>query len=119
MQETAKKQAKEQAIVDWMIGAYCRGRHGTPKGQPCPRCLALAAYARQRTQNCPRMESKTFCSACPSHCYSPARREEIRQVMRYAGPRMLLYRPLTALRHAVQTLKQRNKQRKNAHGNPV
>lgn len=45
------------------------------------------------------METKTFCSACKIHCYRAHRREQIRQVMCYSGPRMLLHHPLMTLRH--------------------
>ena len=36
---------------------------------------------------------------CPVHCYEAAMRERVRQVMRYAGPRMLLRHPILALLH--------------------
>ena len=45
------------------------------------------------------METKTFCSNCKVHCYRPDMRERIRAVMRFSGPRMLLYHPITGIRH--------------------
>jgi hypothetical protein len=36
----------------------------------------------------------------------------IRKVMRYAGPRMLLYHPVLAIKHAVITLKQKQELKK-------
>ena len=51
------------------------------------------------------MAEKTFCSACPIHCYKPEMREKIRTVMRYGGPRMLLYHPMMTLRHMLLTRK--------------
>lgn len=36
---------------------------------------------------------------CPVHCYKRDMRERMRQVMRYAGPRMLWVHPVAALRH--------------------
>jgi hypothetical protein len=45
---------------------------------------------------------KGSCKQCTVHCYAPAQREKIRAVMRYAGPRMLLYHPLEALRHLLR-----------------
>ena len=47
-------------------------------------------YAHQRIDCCPFMESKTFCSNCSVHCYQKEQREQIRRVMRFSGPRMLL-----------------------------
>ena len=93
MQETPKsldkKRADEKLLVSEMIALYCRKQHKTPKGQLCPACQELQDYALARIDKCPFMETKTFCSACKVHCYKPAMREQIRAVMRWAGPRML------------------------------
>ena len=45
------------------------------------------------------VKAKPTCRLCPIHCYKREMKERMRQVMRYAGPRMLLYHPLIALRH--------------------
>ena len=34
---------------------------------------------------------KDICSACKVHCYSKEMQEKIKEVMKYAGPRMLFY----------------------------
>ena len=36
-----KKRRQEKETVGLMIELYCRGNHGTPKGQLCPDCAAL------------------------------------------------------------------------------
>lgn len=97
------KRKSEQELVGKMIHIYCRGKHKSPKGCLCSQCQALADYAFARTARCPRMAEKSFCSACPHPCYKPALRAEMKQVMRYAGPRMLLHDPAAALRHLVLT----------------
>jgi len=97
-----KKRAKEKETLELMIGIYCRGNH--KQKQLCPECEALRDYALMRTQKCPMMATKTFCSACKIHCYAAERQEQIRAVMRYAGPRMLLYHPIPALRHCFVTM---------------
>ena len=80
-----------------MIGLYCEAHH---EGSPlCVKCRALEQYAEARLLNCPFGEGKTVCNLCPVHCYKQDRREEIRQVMRYAGPRMLLRHPYLTLMH--------------------
>lgn len=38
---------------------------------------------------------------CPVHCYQPAKREEMKQIMRWAGPRMLWRHPILTVRHLV------------------
>ncbi len=47
------------------------------------------------------MEVKTTCDRCEIHCYTREQLERIREVMRYAGPRMLLHHPIAAIRHLV------------------
>ncbi|MBD9245121.1 MAG: nitrous oxide-stimulated promoter family protein [Coriobacteriaceae bacterium] len=41
------------------------------------------------------------------HCYAPAQRQAIKDVMRYAGPRMLLSHPAMTVRHGIDTLRAR------------
>ena len=98
-----KKRDDEKRIMEKMVGLYCRGQKHSPKaGQAlCPQCAQLLAYANQRTDRCPHMAAKTFCSKCPTHCYQPQMREQVRAVMRYAGPRMLWHSPLLVLKHAL------------------
>ncbi len=76
-----------------------------PKLHLCPECERLRAYALARIARCPHMATKTFCSVCPTPCYQAQMREQMRAVMRWAGPRMLRYRPWQALRHAWVTLR--------------
>ena len=103
---TEDKRQWEKEIVSQMIGIYCRAHHkadrqGLVKKELCPDCAALESYARMRSDKCPFMETKTFCSNCKVHCYKPEMREKIRQVMRFAGPRMLFHDPVNAIRHVV------------------
>ncbi len=53
------------------------------------------------------MAEKTFCAHCKVHCYRPEMREKIRKVMRFSGPRMIIYAPKTALWHMLCTIKER------------
>ena len=54
-----------------------------------------------RLEKCPYGETKPTCANCPIHCYQPHRREQIKKVMAYAGPRMLLTHPILAIRHML------------------
>ena len=95
------RREREKALVFQMIALYCHRKHG---GKPlCPGCAALDSYARQRSDKCPFMETKTFCSNCRVHCYKPELREKIRAVMRFSGPRMIFRRPVAAFRHMIET----------------
>ena len=61
----------------------------------------LKAYACRRLERCRWQEAKPACKRCPTHCYAPAMRQKIREVMRWTGPRMLLYAPVAAIRHWI------------------
>ena len=93
-----EKRKAEMATIKKMLEIYCRAHHGNNLSL-CEECEALFDYARARVERCPHMETKTFCSACQTHCYAPKMREKIREAMRYSGPRMLLHAPVMALRH--------------------
>jgi hypothetical protein len=88
-----------------MLGIYCRDHHGRADAL-CADCEQLRVYAHQRLDNCPFQEEKPVCNRCEVHCYSRPRREQVRQVMRYAGPRMPLRHPWLALRHMLDKLRQ-------------
>lgn len=104
--EIEKKRDREKDTVKLMIKIYCHGNHGTRKGDLCESCNALWEYAAARVEHCPHMETKTFCSSCKTHCYTPKMREEIRKVMGYAGPRMLFHCPGKAIRHLIDKISQ-------------
>lgn len=103
MNNVQTKREREKRMVSQMIALYCRKQHGSPKGGLCPECEALTAYARQRSDRCPFMETKTFCSNCRVHCYRPDMRDRIRAVMRFSGLRMMFHHPIAAIQHVVST----------------
>ena len=102
---THPRMERERRTVEAMIEIYCHQIHGTGNSL-CPSCEALADYARQRLRKCPFQEGKTTCAKCPVHCYKPDARQEIRAVMRYAGPRMLHRHPRMALWHLIDGRRQ-------------
>lgn len=67
----------------------------------------MFAYAQKRLLFCPFGEKKTTCQKCPVHCYQSRYRQQMKQIMRYAGPRMLLAHPLLTVRHAYRGLTRR------------
>lgn len=102
------KRTREKRMVSQMIALYCKKNHRTKNGL-CPECAALADYARQRSDKCPFMESKTFCSNCKVHCYKPQMRAKIREVMRFSGPRMVFHHPVAAVRHVIETKREKKR----------
>lgn len=105
--DITSKREREKQLVSQMIALYCKRTHGG-KGL-CSDCAALDAYARQRSDKCPFMETKTFCSNCKVHCYKPEMREKIRAVMRFSGPRMIFYHPIVAVRHVIETKREKKR----------
>ena len=91
-----------------MIGMYCRdhdhvGRRPDDRDDDalCRDCRELLAYAHRRLDACPFGDEKPTCADCPVHCYAPAKRERVREVMRHSGPRMLLRHPVLGVAHLV------------------
>ncbi len=102
-----EKREREKRVVGEMIALYCRKKHG---GKAlCEACAALDRYARERSDKCPFMGNKTFCSNCRVHCYRPEMREKIREVMRFSGPRMLFHHPVMAVSHVYFTMREKRK----------
>jgi hypothetical protein len=92
---------REQRTIDAMIAIYCHARHGGRRGALCAECGELGDYARVRLERCPFGPEKSTCANCRVHCYRAAMRERVREVMRFAGPRMLSRHPYLALMHVL------------------
>jgi len=99
---------------------YCRGMHAGAVREPlasdgvtlgvygakppvvCAECADLLTYAEQRRALCPK-DPKPFCSHCDTHCYKPAMREQMRDVMRYAGPRSMFHgHAIDGIKHVIE-----------------
>jgi hypothetical protein len=87
-----------------MIELFCRDTHAPAGGGLCSDCEQLYQYAMGRIDRCPYEDEKPTCARCPVHCYKPERRSQVRQVMRYAGPRMLRSHPLLTILHYLDDL---------------
>ncbi len=92
--------ARELATIRAMVWIYCHDLHGEDNG-PCTDCSALMAYATRRLDRCVFGDDKPTCANCKVHCYNASMREQVRVVMRYAGPRMLTRHPLLAIAHIL------------------
>lgn len=108
---------RENRTIELMIGIYCRENHDAPGGL-CGDCRELLDYARLRLKKCPFQERKTTCGNCAVHCYKPAMRGKVKDVMRYAGPRMARKHPLLALGHLLDGLRKAPKPMKRKGRNP-
>ena len=81
-------QEREVKTIQAMVEIYCRAHHGRDRDQLCEACQTLFEYAQARLGKCPFGPEKPVCANCPIHCYRPEMRDQIREVMRYSGPRM-------------------------------
>ena len=88
-----------------MVGCYCAGHHKPATGL-CPECRGLLDYATVRLDRCRYGREKPTCANCPVHCYQRARRDQMKAVMRYAGPRMLWQHPVLSLWHWLDGFRQ-------------
>ena len=91
---------RERKTLEAMIRIFCRDHHRGGH-ELCPECGELLAYAARRLDKCPFGEKKPACANCPVLCYRPDMRGRIREVMHYAGPRIVWRHPLLAVFHLV------------------
>lgn len=96
----------EVRTVSAMIRIYCRAHHGTEKDL-CADCAGLLAYALERISKCAFGDGKPVCNQCAVHCYRPEERGRIKEVMRYAGPRMIWCHPMLAVQHLLRSRRDR------------
>ena len=94
---------RELKTISVMIHLYCHDQHGSNK--LCAQCKELLGYSCIRLERCQFQEGKTACTKCPVHCYKPIMRERVREVMRYAGPRMIYRHPVLAVLHLIDGLR--------------
>lgn len=80
---------REARLIEKFVRVYCRSRHGS-RGELCDSCTGSLQYARSRLAACP-YDPKPPCRRCPTHCYEPEMRQEIRQIMRHSGTYFVLH----------------------------
>jgi len=93
---------REKETIKRMVEIYCWKKHGSRRGELCPECSKLLNYAFQRLDLCPFGEGKPTCKKCPVHCYRPDMRERVREVMKFSGPRLIIYDPFGWLFHEIK-----------------
>ncbi len=100
------------------VAVYCRGRHRGAQKSParmksfdiaalaneaielCPACVDLLTHALVKRAHC-TLHPKPACKHCPSHCYHPKYRSQIREVMRFSGRHIVLTGRLDYLLHLL------------------
>lgn len=96
----------EKRVVSNMIKIYCNANHNTGS-ELCADCTTLDDYAMSRLEKCPFGNNKPTCSICSIHCYKKDMRLQIRDVMRFSGPRMLFRHPVVTIQHFIREYKRK------------
>lgn len=94
---------EEKRVIRVMVELYCRAHHNS-EGVVCDECKSLIDYAHHRLERCSFGAQKPSCRKCTIHCYAPCKKEQIRQVMRFSGRRMILRHPIMVLRHLLKEI---------------
>jgi len=100
---------REQRTIEAMLHIWCEAHSlhvRSHSGKLCAGCDELFDYASHRLFKCPYGEEKPTCKKCPIHCYARDRREQMHEVMRFAGSRMLYRHPVLAIRHFLDEKKE-------------
>ncbi|NFA79763.1 nitrous oxide-stimulated promoter family protein [Clostridium botulinum] len=95
---------KQKESIEFMIGLYCGKKHKT-KEVLCDDCRELLQYANFRLDHCRFGEKKPNCGSFKIHCYKKEMKEKIIEVMKFSGPRSLIYNPKIAFEHLVDKIK--------------
>jgi hypothetical protein len=106
-------------VLGKFVECYCRHHHGAAERRPfamhgvdlagtklgrrkvCDGCRRLLAHAVTKRARC-TLDPKPACRLCPVHCYAPAYRERIREVMRFSGRHLVLRGQLHLLLHFLE-----------------
>lgn len=93
---------KDARTLAMFVRVYCRRNHTgaekaafTYKGRNidglhlpalelCDDCTKLLNHGIAKRALCP-MDPKPMCKKCPNHCYHPAYRDRMREVMKFSG----------------------------------
>ncbi|MBR0405322.1 MAG: nitrous oxide-stimulated promoter family protein [Eggerthellaceae bacterium] len=87
--------ATDRRVLEAMGLIFCKAHHSGEKDACglCPSCRATVEETLARTAVCP-FNHEGNCQDCAIHCQRGEARERIREIMRYAAPRMVLRHPL-------------------------
>lgn len=121
MSKEYKHWNREKKLIPVMVHTYCIGKHklerkkeNIHRKEVCLKCKKLTEYAFFRLEKCPFKKNKGFCSYCEIHCYQLEYRSQMKEVMRYSGPRMFFSHPIFAISHVVAMIKEKRKNKKSS-----
>ena len=96
---------REKLTIRLMINLYCAGHRHSASGI-CADCTSILMYAYDRIEMCPFNGSpKPACGLCRTNCFTADMYRQFAQIMRYAGPRMMLCHPFLTMAHIWDAVK--------------
>lgn len=101
-----KRIDREKKVVTLMVKQYCEDNHSP--NELCVECSDLLEYAYARLLCCPFAEDKPVCSKCTIHCYNKNYKNQIIDVMRHSGPKMIYKYPKDTILYFWDKLKHIN-----------
>jgi Nitrous oxide-stimulated promoter len=95
---------KEKTTIELMVNLYCNKKHKTKRysEELCEECSELLEYANKRLSLCKFGENKSSCYKCKIHCYKKDMKEKVKEIMKFSGPRLIIYDPIELIRHAFK-----------------
>lgn len=111
METITRAQKKDIKLLGTFVEVYCQAKHrGAVRAVVtlpadlearglCPECTSFLEYAITRRLKCPLEAEKPTCKHCRIHCYDRLRREKVREIMSYAGRRLVMRGRLDYLWH--------------------
>ena len=111
METITSRQKKDIRLLGTFIEVYCAAKHRSavrsavdlPSGSGtllfCPECTTFFEYTIFKRLRCPLEAEKPSCKHCRIHCYDKPRREKVREIMSYAGRRLMMRGRLDYLWH--------------------
>jgi len=115
MSELTAAQTADLKILARFIELFCHAKHDNRLGDTvavpgilqsrgkrrlelCKECAGLLEHGMMKRALCP-LHPKPACKNCRIHCYTPEYRQKIREIMAYAGRKMVLRGRLDYLWH--------------------
>ena len=117
MEALNKNQKKELQLIGKFTEVYCSGKHSNSerkmvnildvpnfqtdlKGYSlCAECSSFLDYAFAKRLKCPLEANKPSCKHCKIHCYDSLHRDKVKEIMGYAGRKLLMRGRLDYLWH--------------------
>jgi len=99
MEAITKQQKKDIRLIRKFVEIYCAGKQHSAEQHLCPECATFLEYAIAKRLKCPLEAEKPTCKHCRVHCYDTLHREKMREIMSYAGRKLVMRGRLDYLWH--------------------